>query len=130
MSAEEFSALSKSEQREAMIRNGDMSRIMELVIASSEHAKSNLSPEQAKKLSALGIPMRTSAQPSNTRLTNSSAAASSAKRDPAHNILNVDALMRGHVQFTNPDGALTTMVIINRANSMQLLKKEYPNQQE
>ena len=40
-------------------------------------------------------------------------------------VLTVDSLMRGHIQYKNPDGKLTTLLVFNRQSGEELLKKEY-----
>ena len=48
-----------------------------------------------------------------------------AEKAAPEQVLTVDALMRGHVQFINRDGKSTTMIIFNRETGEELLKKQF-----
>ena len=39
----------------------------------------------------------------------------------------MDALLRGHVQYKSSNGEATTLSLINRQNSKEIMQKEFPD---
>ena len=140
MTPEEYNALSNKEQKEAMIREGDPDAMMAAMMKQAQELQQSMgssgqSPEMNAQMQAAmaqvqqtmqgaGYAMPDSA--SGTAVPTPSPQAKPSDQDIALvEILTVDTLMRGHVQFNNPDGEPTTMVVINRGTGEELLNKEY-----
>lgn len=141
MSPEAYAALSNREKKEAMVRKGDMTAMMAAAMKQAESyqrsmiAGGNLSPEQAAQMQAAmaqaqqmmggdshGMPAGPKTMTDAGSPTQTKAAPEKPKPAP---VLKVDSLNRGHIQFTNPDGKLTTLLVSNRQSGKELLRKEY-----
>ena len=138
MAPDEYAALSNRERKEAMIRNGDMNAMMDLVMMQAGQAQqsmtaSGMTPAQQAQMQAAMAQMQQLSQGNKMPAPHAASASPIAQVSPPvepsspAEILTVDALMRGHVQFKNADGKLTTMVVFNRQTGEELLKKEYPD---
>lgn len=141
MSPEAYAALSNREQKEAMIRHGDMNAIMASAMKQAQSfqqemaASGNLTPKQKAQMQAAMAQSQQAmnnpafAAPGSPKSITSPGSSMQAKA-PVQNtaptpLLKVDSLMRGHVQYKNPDGKLTTLLVFNRQSGEELLKKEY-----
>ena len=138
MTPEEYNALSNKEQKEAMIRQGDPNAMIAAMMKQAQEMQQSMggggqSPEMNAQMQAAMTQVQQAIQGAGYEIPGSVAASPTAspQAKPPHQgnvpveILTVDALMRGHVQFRNPDGKLTTLAVINRESGEALLNKEY-----
>lgn len=107
MTPEAFAALSNRERKEAMVRSGNVDAMM---AAAMKQAPS---------------PQAMSAQPGNGQDTNARLAAATAQALPEEKTLKVNANLQGFVEFENPDGRPTTLLIYDRKNGAELFSKAY-----
>lgn len=174
MSEEEFNALSKKEQKAAIIRNGGMDKLMESMMHEAQIAQTRQEPSaQNMPQQQAGIPQGMTAQiaaamtqaqeemANNPNMTPemraqmatimaqmgqgtggqaavpSTMSAIQPKAVLGHssddakvlpgNVLKVDAVKRGFIEYENKDGRLVTLLIFNRQTGAELLKKDYPD---
>jgi hypothetical protein len=140
MTPEEYNSLSKKEQTEAMIREGDFDAMMTSMMKQAQGMQQSMdssgaSPEMNAQMQAAMAQAQQALQgagyelPGSMAGTTSPTASPQAKPTSQNNepaeLLIVDALMRGHLQFKNPDGTATTLTVINRETEERLLNKEY-----
>ena len=128
MSPEDYAALSNKEQKEVMMREGDTNAMMAAAMKQAEAlqqsmAASGASPEQTAQMAAAMAQVQQMMQGAGGSAP--VAAETPAQQKAPDQVLTVDSLMRGHVQFRNQDGKLTTLIVFNRETGEELLKKEY-----
>ncbi|MGK2926303.1 MAG: hypothetical protein ACSLE2_11850 [Lysobacterales bacterium] len=107
MAPEEFAALSNRERKEAMVRSGNVDAMM------------------AAAMKQAPAPQAMPAQPGIKQDTNGQLAAAKAPELPEKKTLKVNANLQGFIEFENPDGGLTTLLIYDRGNGEELLSKAY-----
>jgi len=142
MTPEEYNALSKKEQKEAMIKEGDFDAMMTSMMKQAQDIQqsmndSGVSPEMNAQMQAAMAQAQQAMRGAGYEISGSMAGTTSptaspqAKQPSQSNepaeLLIVDALMRGHVQYKNPDGTATTLTVINRETGEKLLNKKYAN---
>jgi hypothetical protein len=132
LSPEDYAALSNRKQKEAMVREGDMDAMMAAVMKQAEAAQqsaaaSGASPEQLAQMEAAMAQARQMMQGGGygVAMPGSAPAVEAPEAEASVQVLSVDTQLRGHIQFKNRDGKLTTMVVFNRKTGEELLKKEY-----
>jgi len=140
MTPEEYNALSNKEQKEAMIREGDPDAMIAAMMTQFQELQQSMgssgqSPEMNAQMQAAMAQVQQNMQgagyavPGSVAGTALPTAAAQTKTSSQAivpvKILTVDALLRGHVQFNDPDGKPTTMAVINRETGEELLNKEY-----
>jgi hypothetical protein len=132
MSPEDYAALSNKEQKEAMVSEGDMDAMMAAVMKQAEAAQQSMaasgaSPKQLAQMEAAMAQARQMMQGGGygVAMPGSASAVDAPEAEASVQVLTVDTQLRGHIQFKNRDGKLTTMVVFNRQTGEELLKKEY-----
>jgi hypothetical protein len=140
MTPEEYNALSNKEQKEAMIRQGDPNAMIAEMMKQAQEMQQSMagsgeSPEMNAQMQAAMEQVQQAMQGAGYEMPGSMPGTASPTTSPQSipppqgnapaEILTVDALMRGHVQFKSPDGKLTTMAVINRETGEELLNREY-----
>lgn len=151
VSPEEFAAMSNKERKGAMVRRGDLNAMMAAAAKQSQMAQQQMaeaSGQQAtpedmntqmaaamakarEAMAAAGISMPNMPSPSTTTsppIATHGVATSTASpptTQKAENILAVDASMRGYVVYEHLGGLPITLVIFNRNDGTQLLRKDY-----
>lgn len=146
MSPDDFAALSRREQQEQMLRHGDLNAIMGLAAAQAAAAQqamassgqagaAGISPDtlaamqQAMSGITAGAPVTVPApgaavvaSPKSIAMTGK-AQTTTAKND----VLPVSASGRAFIEYDTPDGRPVTLVIEQRSDGRELLRKDYPD---
>ena len=133
MTPEAFAALSNKERKQAMVRNGELDAIMAAVMKQGQQSTtaSGATPEQAAQMQASVAQVQQMMQAGRAGMTGNNEsltpppAQTAAQAAEPEAILSVDSLMRGHIQYKNANGKVTTLRLINRQTDEELLKKVY-----
>ncbi|MGA9573367.1 MAG: hypothetical protein WBS20_05410, partial [Lysobacterales bacterium] len=152
VSEEDYAAMSNKERKEAMVRSGDMNAILASALKQAELAKQQMAAQQGANGQTATVDMtqemsaaiaQAQKAMANAGLTTPETQASSAAADPApaatggaskttagstgQNTLALDANLYGTVKFEHPDGAATTLSIVDRQTGQEWLRKDYPD---
>ena len=124
MSQDEFDGLDDKEQMQILMQDGNMEAVMAAVMKQAQAAQSGMTPEQQAQMQQImqgnGMQMPANTMP-DTHTTESVPA------EQPEEILTVDSLQRGHIQYRSSSKEAVSLKVINRQTGDELMSRDFPD---